>query len=87
MSVSKEVQSVWRSYLRNLEVNPITTKALTSAVLSVVSDVLAQTLGGTPLSQVNTTSMRNQFIIGLLIRGPIVHYWYIVLEKLFIKLG
>jgi len=87
MSLSKQVESYWNAYLRQLDVNPVQTKALTSAVLSVVSDVLAQSLQGVPLSQLNTTSLRNQFIIGLLIRGPLVHYWYIILEKLFIKLG
>lgn len=87
MSLSKEVENYWNAYLRQLDINPVPTKALTSAVLSVISDILAQSLQGIPLSQLNTTSLRNQFLIGLLIRGPLVHYWYIILEKFFIKLG
>lgn len=90
MSLSKPsspVGELWTDYLRELEEKPVQTKALTAAVLSVVSDVLAQTMGGTPLSQINFTSIRNQFLIGLIIRGPMVHYWYVFLESLFQKLG
>jgi len=65
----------------------VQTKALTAATLSVVSDVLAQTLTGASLSTLNLTSLRNQFLIGLLIRGPFVHYWYEILNHVFNKLG
>jgi hypothetical protein len=53
----------------------------------VVSDVLAQTMTGASISTLNVTSLRNQFIIGLLIRGPLVHYWYEVMGKVFTSLG
>ena len=44
-------------------------QALTAASLSIVSDVLAQSMTGASLSNLNYTSIRNQFIIGLLIRS------------------
>ena len=56
-------------------------QALTAAFTSVISDVLAQYLTGTPLSNLNYTSIRNQLLIGLVFRGPVVHYWFIVLEE------
>ena len=48
MSLSK-LNGWWEEYLEQLEKNPVVTKALTAAFTSVVSDVLAQYLTGTPL--------------------------------------
>jgi len=86
MSLST-LNNYWEKYLECLEKKPVETKAVTAGVLSVVSDVLAQKLAGTPLSNLNLDSVRNQFIIGLLIRGPLVHYWYKFMEYLFRRLG
>jgi len=86
MSLSK-LNTLWDDYLEQLEKNPVVTKALTAAFTSVISDVLAQYLTGTPLSALNYTSIRNQLLIGLFIRGPFVHYWFIVLEEIFARLG
>lgn len=87
MSLSKTLDRTWKDYLLNLEKNPIQTKAITAAVISVLSDITAQILSGVTIDQLNITSIRNQFLIGLLSRGPIVHYWYIVLDYIFKKLG
>jgi len=86
MSLSK-LNTLWDDYLEQLEKNPVVTKALTAAFTSVVSDVLAQYLTGTPLSNLNYTSIRNQLLIGLFIRGPFVHYWFLVMEEIFARLG
>lgn len=74
---------LWKFYLSALDTTPLQTKSLTAAVLSLFSDILAQSLSGVPLSKLNTQSLKNQFILGLIIRGPIVHYWYILLEYMF----
>jgi len=86
MSLSK-INSLWDDYLEQLEKNPVVTKALTAAFTSVVSDILAQYLLGAPLTNLNWTSIRNQFLIGLFIRGPCVHYWFLALEEIFARLG
>eukprot|EP00455_Lapot_gusevi_P006882 TRINITY_DN1295_c0_g1_i1.p2 TRINITY_DN1295_c0_g1~~TRINITY_DN1295_c0_g1_i1.p2 ORF type:complete len:195 (+),score=54.90 TRINITY_DN1295_c0_g1_i1:86-670(+) len=91
MSLSRPVQDekkekpsgiaeLWQGYLTLLDQYPVRTKALTAAFLSVVSDLLAQNLGGMPF---NGRSVVNQFLIGLFVRGPVVHYWYKVLEWIF----
>jgi hypothetical protein len=87
MSLSKQISLLWSQYLNELDRNPVQTKSLTSAVLSVVSDVLAQTLTGKSLSTLDYQSLRHQFVLGLLFRGPLVHYWYTILEEAFKRLG
>ena len=63
----------WAKYLKSLAKFPIRTKAFTSAIVSVVADLIAQMLGG---SAFNLVSLLKQFVIGLAVRGPVVHYWY-----------
>lgn len=74
MSLSKTVRTYWLDYLHQLDKNPVTTKAVTAAVISVLSDAAAQLIAGNSVSQLNLVSLTNQAIIGLLIRGPVVHY-------------
>ena len=69
-----------------LDTSPVITKAVTAAVLSVVSDMIAQTLINSSHGY-NLRSLFNQFVIGLFIRGPWVHYWYLLLDKMFAALG
>ncbi len=87
MSLSKQLNVLWSNYLVELNSRPLQTKSLTSAVLSVVSDLLAQKLNGASLTSLDLISIRNQFLLGLLFRGPIVHYWYSILEEFFRRLG
>lgn len=88
MSFSKQIHYYWLDYLTQLDRNPVTTKAITASVISVLSDITAQLLSGTrSIQSINTISLLHQAIIGLVIRGPIVHYWYIILDKIFNKLG
>jgi len=86
MSLSK-LNTLWDDYLEQLDKNPVVTKALTAAFTSVISDVLAQYLLGAPLTNLNYTSIRNQFLIGLFVRGPLVHYWYLIMDEIFARLG
>lgn len=85
--VSPETLSLWGAYLRSLETQPLLTKSVTSAVLSGVSDALSQYLDkgdgkGKP-KKFNWKSFFNQIAIGAAFRGPLVHYWYAVLDHLF----
>jgi len=86
MALSK-LSSLWDEYLEQLERNPVMTKAVTAAVTSVISDVLAQALQGRSITDLDLTSTRNQALIGFFIRGPFVHYWYLILEHLFAQAG
>lgn len=82
---------LWAAYLSALESQPVLTKSLTAAVLSAASDVIAQLLkpaekdeDGRPLpKRVNLRSPMNQFIIGLAFKGPLIHAWLQVLDRLF----
>lgn len=42
---------------------------------------------GKTLSTLDMTSVRNQLLIGLLIRGPVVHYWFELLNQIFARMG
>jgi hypothetical protein len=70
----------WAKYLKSLEKFPIRTKALTAGTLSVVSDLLAQRMRG---GEFSVRSVLKQLLIGLAVRGPVVHYWYKILDHLF----
>ena len=50
--------------------------------MSIVSDVLAQKLSNSG-GAIDCRSILNQSLVGLFVRGPMVHYWYVVLEHLF----
>ena len=73
MSLSKPQRSplaqAWQDYLSALDTHPVKTKAITAAVLSVVSDVIAQVMMGKSIANLDLTSLRNQALIGLLARG------------------
>jgi hypothetical protein len=68
----------WSSYLRKLQTDPVMTKSITAAIISLISDLLASSLSGSKLS---SRSLLNQFSIGLAIRGPIVHYFHQFLDR------
>ncbi|KAK4533638.1 hypothetical protein CCYA_CCYA18G4520 [Cyanidiococcus yangmingshanensis] len=72
------VANAWSGYLRKLRTDPVLTKSITAAVISLVSDLLASSLSGSKLS---SRSLMNQFSIGLAIRGPIVHYFHQFLDR------
>lgn len=64
--------------MRRLESSPVLTKALTSGALSVVAEVLARTLACKPL---RSSSALHEFTIGLLLRGPVIHYFHMLLDQ------
>src|SRR4051812_27945789 len=80
----------WERYLYFLDKRPVVTKSITAAVLSVVAEILAQSLVSNHKNNTigfNYIGIWHQFVIGLLLRGPWVHYWLQFLEYLFIKFG
>ena len=68
------IKGLWQQYLFQLTVNPIRTKALTSAFTAALATIIAQRVLGVPYGSLNWTAVRNQALIGF-IRGPTIHYW------------
>ncbi len=57
---------------------PIATKALTSAIISALGDLLATWKGGSPRNLRRTLAF---FIYGGAVTGPVCHFWYGFLEE------
>jgi hypothetical protein len=62
---------------------------MTAAVISFISELLAQWLSGSwkdcssILTCINWTSLRDQTLIGFFMRGVPIHWWYLFLTWLF----
>ncbi|PXF48434.1 Peroxisomal membrane protein 2 [Gracilariopsis chorda] len=72
----------WRSYLQRLQKDPLLTKAITSAVLSVCSEVFAKRLRNLPLK---SSAAMHELTIGLVLRGPLIHAFHNFLDKVVFK--
>ncbi|CDF37142.1 unnamed protein product [Chondrus crispus] len=72
----------WNSYMQKLQSDPLLTKAVTSAILSVFSDVFAKRMKQMPLR--SSTAM-NELTIGLVLRGPLIHAFHNFLDKVIFK--
>ncbi|KAF8648564.1 hypothetical protein HU200_064606 [Digitaria exilis] len=68
-------------YLMSLDKNPIATKAVTSAVLTLAGDLICQLV----IDRVQELDFRRTFVftfLGLALVGPTLHVWYLYLSKL-----
>ncbi|WVZ54634.1 hypothetical protein U9M48_005401 [Paspalum notatum var. saurae] len=68
-------------YLVSLDKNPIATKAVTSAVLTLAGDLICQLV----IDRVSELDLRRTFVftfLGLALVGPTLHVWYLYLSKL-----
>ncbi|KAK9828257.1 hypothetical protein WJX74_005793 [Apatococcus lobatus] len=70
--------TLWTSYARSVETNPVPTKAATSFMGFVIGDLLAQRIAGEPFSALRMLRLGTY---GLLIDGPIGHAWYKFLDR------
>jgi len=87
-SAQQAVSSIWNSYTTVLRDSPITTKAVTSATVYTIGDVLAQRaeLGDESeslMSELDKGRMVRSMLAGLIGHGPLSHYWYQFSENLF----
>jgi len=79
----------WTWYKSILVAQPLVTKSLTSGCIMSVSDVLCQEVvsNANPVderpSKLDSTRILHVAITGCLWSGPITHYWYNVLEKMY----
>lgn len=72
----------WGSYLQKLKSDPLITKAITSALLSVCSDIFAKRMKKLPL---RSSTAINELTIGLVLRGPLIHTFHNFLDKVVFK--
>ncbi|CAN1222683.1 Peroxisomal membrane protein PMP22 [Linum grandiflorum] len=70
-----------QQYILQLQQHPLRTKAITAAVLSAVSDVVAQKLSGIPKLQLKRLLLK--VIFGFAYLGPFGHFLHIILDKIF----
>ncbi|KAL0979330.1 hypothetical protein UPYG_G00183720 [Umbra pygmaea] len=76
-------------YLVLLKNYPILTKSITSGILSALGNLLSQVLEGkrkakegTPLKEIDISGPARFAIYGLLVTGPVSHYFYQLMEVL-----
>ncbi|GAV82175.1 Mpv17_PMP22 domain-containing protein [Cephalotus follicularis] len=68
-------------YLARLEKYPVLTKAVTSALLTLIGDLICQLV----IDQVPSLDLKRTFqftLLGLVLVGPTLHFWYLYLSKL-----
>lgn len=71
----------WQMYLKQLQEKPLRTKALTSAAIASLSDIIAQTL--ILRSSYNWKRTACMALLGGLWNGPSTHFWQKLMERLF----
>lgn len=75
----------WQSYASTLEMAPIRTKALTSASVYAIGDVLSQ--GGIAnIGKLDRGRVVRSLVAGFIGHGPLSHIWYNVSEDFFINI-
>ncbi|XP_057722588.1 protein sym-1-like isoform X1 [Arachis stenosperma] len=68
-------------YLAVLGKNPVAVKAITSAILTLIGDLICQLV----IDQVRYLDLKRMFIftlLGFVLVGPTLHFWYLYLSKL-----
>merc|ERR1739838_678036 len=75
-----QIQSILGLYQRLLKANPILTKSITSGIIACAGSSLSQVLAG---GAVSMKVSRSFLIFGSLVTGPVTHYLYIALDRLF----
>lgn len=86
MSVSKPSSDYLQAYLQQLQRNPIRTKALTSATLNAISEIVASVLAGEKDPKTNSyvsSRVPLMSLYGLFISAPLSHYLVMGLQRAF----
>jgi len=74
------VQNILRAYQKLLISNPIVTKSVSSGVIACLGSTLSQAFSA---GEISLKVSRSFLIFGTLITGPVTHYLYTSLDKLF----
>lgn len=73
---------MWHAYTRILNLHPVRTMAATTGTLMGAGDLLAQTaVEGRSMKQLDPGRTARFFGYGLIIAGPALRGWYLLLEK------
>ncbi|KAG6449440.1 PXMP2/4 family protein 3 [Manduca sexta] len=80
MALSKPIMNLVASYLQNLYLHPIKTKAITSCVVGTAGSVASQLVAGEKLRLDPVLAFG---LYGLAFGGTIPHYFYELVERLF----
>lgn len=73
------IDVLWSNYLRQLRRRPLRTKAVTSAVILGLSDMIAQGLNGKPFAVRRNLAAA---LWGLCWSGPSAHFWQNFMERI-----
>lgn len=73
----------WRSYTNVLNMAPLQTKAVTSATVYTIGDILSQTKEGKDMGELDRGRIVRSLLAGLIGHGPMSHVWYHVSEDFF----
>lgn len=74
---------VWDSYTSVLHNHPISTKAITSASVYTIGDLIAQRTEGKAMGELDRMRALRSLLAGLIGHGPLSHLWYNFSENLF----
>lgn len=83
MALSKPTDFMYKllgAYLERLYSNPLKTKAITSCILASFANILSQKLAGA--KRINKDNVISFALFGLLIGGPVPHYFYTYINLL-----
>jgi len=73
----------WNSYESVLHAAPVSTKAVTSATVYSIGDIIAQTTEGKNMNSMDRMRILRSLIAGLIGHGPLSHVWYDWSEEFF----
>jgi protein Mpv17 len=73
----------WASYSLTLSNAPIITKAVTSATVYTIGDLIAQRTEGAEMGEIDRMRTLRSLVAGLIAHGPMSHFWYDISEGLF----
>lgn len=73
----------WAAYTHVLQTFPIATKAVTSATVYTIGDVISQRTQGTSMGDLDRPRVVRSLLAGLIGHGPLSHYWYQISEHFF----
>ena len=73
----------WLGYTNVLENSPVSTKAVTSATVYTIGDLISQRTQGTSMEELDRPRILRSLLAGLIGHGPMSHVWYDVSEYWF----
>lgn len=73
----------WLSYSAVLEQAPLSTKAVTSATVYTIGDMISQGTEGKSIGEIDRPRVIRSLLAGLIGHGPLSHLWYDFSEQIF----